>query len=394
MADTNAPRRFFLANNGCERRKLEAQKTVDYLTANGYEEAKNPEDGDLIVYLSCAADEKSEVVARKAIVELEAKKSSKAKLVVGGCLPAINPSFLEGIGDIKTLGPQSMGELDTFADNITVPFAKISEPTRISLPIYKGPRMEETWDDVALETGAATESDAARRYDAFKRSSDIIRIAHGCLSACSYCAIRTATGMVVSREMGEIVAQIRELYGKGSKRFTLTSEDTSAYGLDIGTTFVELLARIEQIADDLEVTVQAANPRWLYQQLPALKTLLSGRKFLRHMVVPVQCASDRLLREMNRQHKIAEAEEVFQALLDAGVEVHTHLIVGFPGETKEELEDMIEFMRRHKRIDYYLNSFSDRPGTQAHRRNDKLPEDEVQARYKHVMDARSTMLTA
>jgi len=385
---TDKPRRFFLANNGCERRKLEAQKTSDYLIANGYVETHTPEDGDLIVYLSCAADEKSEVVARAAISQLDRQKSSHAKLVVGGCLPAINPTFLEGFSDVKTLGPSSMGELDQVLDKVTTPFSKIKEPTRISLPIYAGPKMEESWDDVALDTGAAVESEAAKRYDAFKRSSDIIRISHGCLSACSFCAIRTATGTVISREMGDIIAQMTALVRAGHTRFTLTSEDTAAYGIDIGCTLTDLLARCAAISDEVELAVMAANPRWLYKQLDAIERLLAGRSFLRHVVVPVQCASDRLLRAMNRQHSIAEAVEVFDVFTRAGVEVHTHLIVGFPGETPDELEEMVAFMKQHREIDYYLNAFSDRPGTQAHRRTDKLPEAEVQARYQRVMAAR------
>ena len=405
MTRRTSSKRFYLSNNGCIRRKVDAQHAVDFLTDNGLTEVEDPAQADLLLFFSCAADDGSETVAREAILDLERHRRPSARIVVGGCLPAINPDFLEGVeGVAEAFGPTAMGRLGELVDEPTVPFDAVAEPTRVSAPIFaeRGLRLRREQlsglagdvSDAEEAVAAPTKSPAAARYERFKRSSDILRVARGCRSECAYCCIRSATGRLRSRPVHDVVRQLAGLVAAGQTRFTLTAEDVGAYGLDIGTDVAGLLGAISSPAAEVELALMAFNPRWVVPRLEALASALTKGPRVRFAVVPIQATSDRLLASMRRGYTVANAEELFDTLHrhGAGMQVHTHLIVGFPGELPSEVDDTIRFMRRHPEVDTWIYPYNDRPGTISSKRTDKLAPHEVRARYAAVARTREELL--
>lgn len=393
---------FFMSNNGCIRRKLDAQHALDFMVANGYQEVDDAEHAEVLFFFSCSADDVSEAVAREAVRELDGRRSPSAKIVIGGCLPGINRPFVRSVPDVFILGPASMNLLDDLVDPLVVPFHQVPEPNRISAAIFAEHGLSIGRHAAAVRIGDETmqsilavpvrPSPAEQRYEAFKRGSAVLRVARGCLSTCAFCCIRSATGRLHSRPLDAVESTYRLLLGKGQRRFTLTGEDLGAYGLDIGEDVTTLLSMLASGPREVELALQALNPRWIVPLLGSLEELLALRPFVRHAIVPIQATSDRLLREMRREHTVADGERVFDALERAGTQVHTHLIIGFPGESPKEVDGMVQFMRCHPNIHYYVYPYNDRPGATSVRRDDKLPSGEIRQRFSVVMAARNELV--
>lgn len=401
--ENNKYMRFFISTNGCIRRKIDAQHAVDFLTYNGLKEVENIENADIILFFSCAADNVPEAIAREAIQDLDQRRNPKTKIIVGGCLPSIVPDFLNSFENIETLRPAEINRLEELINKGEDQFKKVPVPTKVceSILAERGLRLtkkkfkgipDNGVDEQDL-TNIPSFSIAATQYDEFRGESDILRISSGCLSKCAYCCIRAATGRLKSRTPIDVMEELNSIMVKGQSKFTLTAEDVGAYGLDIGTNISKLLAKIFSESPEVELSIMTLNPRWVMPQIDALISVIKDGLKVRHVRVPIQAASNRLLKSMNRGYCVADVERIFDSLQELGVQLHSHLIVGFPGELKSEVDDMIRFIQCYPNVDYHIYSYNDRPGAISTKYPDKINTQEAQSRYNAVLLARELTLT-
>lgn len=388
---------FFITNNGCIRRKIDAQHIVDFLLQNGFKKIDKPEDADLLFFVSCAADNVAEEVAINAIYDLAKKRKKHVRIYVIGCLSKINPDALNKIKEtVFFIGPNEMNNLDSHFPNLEFSFKGIPEPYRISKEIFNQEGLIFDRKDIRKEflINPFNENkfnlNQEAKYEEFKSRSNIIRIAKGCLSSCRYCCIHQATGKLISRSLNSIFEQFKNILLDGSRHFTLTAEDSGAYGLDIGTNFPKLLNGIAEIDNNIELAVNAFNPRWIIPVLDELDKVINDTHILRHIVAPLQSGSDYVLSKMGRGHSIADGIrffEMFEKYKDE-IQVYTHLIVGFPGERPSDVDDTIRFINKFPNIHYYVYPYNDRPGTISSKLTNKLSNIEILNRYKLVTEVK------
>ena len=166
-----------------------------------------------------------------------------------------------------------------------------------------------------------------------------VRISKGCNSRCTYCAIKNAVGPLRSKPLGEIMEEFNLAIGEGYKNFRLVADDVGSYGQDIGSNIVDLLNRVYAYQYDFKLIWDDFHPIWLIQYFPDLFNIFSQYpQKIGYLGFPVQSGSDRILQLMNRGYKAADVKECLLALNEALPEVDTtsHVLLGFPGETKED----------------------------------------------------------
>lgn len=341
---------------GCTRNSQNDDRFRDFFRANRCELVDRAEAADIVVVSTCAYDSFMERISLRTIRELQACMQAGARLVVSGCLPGINPTALGEIFDGAVVGARSYEKLNELID-AQVPIEEIAEPIGVF-----------------------------RQYA-------IVSISSGCRSNCSFCAIRFAIGSTKSRAVGDIVADVREGLRRGHKKFLLNSDDSGAYGMDLGISVAELLEKVLAIPEDFQVYISTLNPQWLTRLFPKLERLLRSPK-IEGMTSPVQSGSDRVLRRMRRWYTVEDYKRCIRTIRagNPGMLIRSSIIAGFPGETEEDHAmnlDLVEAMA----FDYAaIFSFSERPGTRITTELPRVPEDVIarrRAELEAAVEARS-----
>jgi MiaB/RimO family radical SAM methylthiotransferase len=372
----NTLRTFYIASNGCIRRRLEAQRVVDFMLANGYSQVSDGRNADYLLYFACAACSQDEEMAKRAIERMVERGGAESKLILGGCLIKTCHDYCHSLSQLRgVLLPGRLDEIETMVRG-TTPMSSIPRPTRVTSVQHDEPG----------EKAEPLKNEIDGGLQAFRRTCETVVICQGCLSACSYCCIRFSTGRLESTPISEITGTCRELYKRGSKRFVLTGEDTGAYGIDLGTDLLQLVRAVSSIGPAVEIAINSMNPRWMCSKVDKIERLLQDTVSIRHVHIPIQSASDRMLAAMNRKYSVGGVRRLFDVFRSFGedCQVHTHLIVGFPGETSQDLEDTIRFIREYSDIHYSAFPYSDRPGTASFECKQKTPSPMIWERLKKI----------
>lgn len=349
-------KKIFIFAEGCKRRLLDAKRVHDYLLKNNYVLADKPEDADIILLFTCAASEEAAKYALSRVKELQ---KYNAELIVTGCLPAIEKEKLDRIFGGKRISTKDLDDLDSlFPEN------KISYRTIDDANIY-------IWDltvnnskrklrrflrkipllvDMYIKTKDYIFEALFDRHSIFhqmvsKSKTYCIRISWGCLSKCSYCVIKKGVGVHKSKSLNECIKEFKDGLGKGYKNFVLTADDTGAYGLDIGSSFTEILDEITKILGDYEISIRATNPNWVVKYIDELEEIIKRRK-ITIFDIDIQSGNSRILKLMNRYSDIDKIKDALKRLKNSfpDLSLSTHIIVGFPSETKEEFIDSLNFV--------------------------------------------------
>jgi threonylcarbamoyladenosine tRNA methylthiotransferase CDKAL1 len=181
---------------------------------------------------------------------------------------------------------------------------------------------------------------------------EIVPLSTGCLGACTYCKTKHARGELGSYETEAIVGRIKSVIAEGVKEVWLSSEDTGAYGRDIGTNLPALLRSITAALPEEGVMLRVGmtNPPFILDHLDAVAECLNRSQVFGFLHIPVQAGSDHVLEKMNREYTCAEFERVVDFLTAKvpGVTIATDIICGFPGETDEDWEETMNLVRKYR----------------------------------------------
>jgi len=215
---------------------------------------------------------------------------------------------------------------------------------------------------------------------------EIIAINTGCLNQCTYCKTKHARGELGSYPPEEIVARAKQSFEEGVVEIWLTSEDTGAYGKDIGVTLPKLLWQlVEVIPRGCMMRVGMTNPPYIQEYLDDMAKVLNHPRVYSFLHIPVQAASNAVLNDMKREYTIQDFKHTVDFLKDRvpRLTVATDLICGFPTETEEDFLESLELVKHYKFPSLFINQFFPRPGTPAAKMK-RVPTDEVKERTRRV----------
>lgn len=320
--------RYHIETYGCTANRGESRQIERTLRDGGHHRADGPEEADVAILNTCTVVEKTERNMLKRAKELEDKT---ADLVVTGCMALAQGEAFEEAG------------VD----------ADVLHWDQVPNAVLNGECPTTTPDTEPVLDGVI----------------GILPIARGCMSDCSYCITKKATGKIDSPPIEENVEKARALVHAGAKELRITGQDTGVYGWEQGERKLHvLLERICEIDGDFRVRVGMANPKGLHGIRDELARVFAENEKLYNFIhAPVQSGSNAVLGDMRRQHQVREfvdVVETFDSTLGHWT-LSTDFIVGFPSETDEDYRQSLALMREVRPEKINVTRFSKRPGTDA-----------------------------
>ncbi|XP_057331761.1 threonylcarbamoyladenosine tRNA methylthiotransferase [Microplitis mediator] len=357
---------IYLKTWGCTHNSSDTEYMAGQLAAFGYQLTEEKDKADLWLLNSCTVKAPAEDHFRN---EIEAGQKNGKHVVVAGCVPQGAPKtgFLKGL---SVIGVQ---QIDRVVE-------VVEETLKGNTVRFLGQKKE-----AGRKIGGASLSLPKVRRNPL---IEIIAISTGCLNQCTYCKTKHARGQLGSYPPEEIVARAQQAFEEGVVELWLTSEDTGAYGRDIGTNLPELLWKIiEIIPDDCMMRVGMTNPPYILEHLEEISRILNHPRVYSFLHVPVQSGSDQVLVDMKREYSRAEFQQVVDFLNDKvpGVTIVTDIICGFPTETDKDFAETMSLCIKNKFPSLFINQFFPRPGTPA-AKMPKVPTKLVKRRTKELSD--------
>lgn len=351
---------------GCQMNEHDTEVMAGLLESIGYSSAESTAAADLIVINTCAVRRKPEEKVGALLGKLKALKEKKKglTLAVGGCM-AQQP---EAAAYLKKRFP--------FVDLI---FGTHALP-RLPLLLEQASRRRTTLVDIEEHDGSRTGLPVrrARRFQAW------LPVIYGCNNYCSYCIVPYVRGRERSRPMEEILTEARTLAEQGCLELTLLGQNVNSYGLDRPEKydFADLLAALDRVDGLARIRFMTSHPKDLSPRL--IEVLRTGRKICEHFHLPAQSGSNRILELMNRRYTREHYLELLETIREAvpGAAITTDLIVGFPGETKEDFTATAELVEKARFDNAFIFAYSPRRGTKAAELEDKLTRAEKNERLQ------------
>ncbi|MGD8942645.1 MAG: MiaB/RimO family radical SAM methylthiotransferase [Desulfobacterales bacterium] len=378
---------YFLASAGCPRRAVDSQKIADYLETNNIKYTQDVKKADLIIVSTCAALKSREDLSKTAVTWYQEQKRQDAKIVVAGCLGKINPAVKKEFAEVVFISPREIDALDDMIAAKT-PFKDIPDPNQIgSFPLFPDKRERQAKGDRLN-----------RRLDLAYEKEELftLRIATGCLGNCSYCAVKFAVGQLESKPLDTIVTEFKSGLDQGFENFVLIAGDVGCYGVDIGISVVELLSALFAVEGSYKIIIKEFNAQWVVKYFDELLHLFKRHyEKIDYIVVPVQSASNRILRLMKRPYTIEDVKKYLNIIKSEvpGLQISTHIMVGFPGETEEDFKRSIDFIKEYEFPFVDIYAYDDRPNTAASQIADKVPQDIIDERVHAVKKVQKQILT-
>lgn len=351
---------------GCTHNSSDSEYMAGQLAAYGYNLTDHREKADLWLLNSCTVKAPAEDHFRN---EIESGKNAGKHVVVAGCVPQGAPKtgFLEGM---SVIGVQQIDRVvEVVEETLKGNTVRFLGQKKIS-----GKKIG----------GASLSLPKVRRNPLI----EIVAINTGCLNQCTYCKTKHARGELGSYPPEQIIERAKQAFDEGVCELWLTSEDTGAYGRDIGTSLPELLWKlVDIIPDDCMMRVGMTNPPYILEHLEEISKILNHPRVYSFLHVPVQSGSDEVLNDMKREYLKSDFEKVVNFLQDKvpGVTIATDIICGFPTETEDNFEETMNLCKQYKFPSLFINQFFPRPGTPAARMV-KVPTQQVKQRTKKLSD--------
>jgi ribosomal protein S12 methylthiotransferase len=381
---------------GCPKNLVDSEVMMGMLSQAGAELTKNAEDADVIVVNTCSFIESAQRESVNTILEMARHKTDgrARKLVVAGCLvERFRDQIRKNIPEVDAV--VGTGELSGILAASGMAPAATSFPFNILNSRPEGDAREaqgrfsrENWDGAVADLPNYLYDDATPRILATPGYTAYIKIAEGCDHPCTFCIIPQIRGKFRSRRFESVVAEAERLAQAGVREITLIGQDTTCYGEDFGLkdglpTLLEKLAGIEDLR---WIRFLYAYPNKITGRL--LETIAAHPKICSYIDVPLQHASPSVLKRMKR----GGGAEVFYRSIEKmrstipGLTLRSSFIVGFPGETEAEFEELCDFVRQVEFDWMGAFGYSDQEGASAYTLEKSLSAREIERRRKQLMD--------
>lgn len=308
----------------------------EFLVRNGYEVTSKADEAEVHLVNTCGSDASQAELTWHALQTI-AQKAPGSEVVVTGCLVSIDPKRLAGelrpFASTARLDPRHMAGLDQIFGAPHIAYADVQPTLRHE---YQGNDFASRWHHIVASTG--------------------------CFGTCQFCAIRRATGRPKSRTIDSILEDVRRGLAEGTHDILLVSTDLSAYGTDLGTDIVDLVAAVTTEPGDVVYAGESFEPTLFLRHFDALLPWFASGRWA-YVGLPIQSGSRRVLAEMERTYDPAEVVDAVRRLKAAapGLVVRTDLLYGFGDETDEEFQASVEVSRVFDLPSF--NAYQPRPGT-------------------------------
>eukprot|EP00249_Psilotum_nudum_P018945 c27031_g1_i1 orf=161-2134(+) len=350
---------IYLKTFGCAHNQSDSEYMAGQLSEYGYKLSEDPDDADLWLINTCTVKSPSQAAMETLI---RRGKDARKPLVVAGCVPQ-GSRDLKDLDGVSIVGVQQIHRVVEVVEE-TLKGHEVRLLRRTSLPALDLPKVRKN------------------------RFVEIIPINVGCLGACTYCKTKHARGHLGSYPVAALVERMKSVIANGIKEIWLSSEDTGAYGRDIGTNLPTLLhALVAELPKDQSVMLRVGmtNPPYILQHLQDIAMIFQHPCVYSFLHVPVQSGSNSVLHAMKREYTVGEFRLVVDTLLKLvpDMQIATDVICGFPGETDEDFEATMELIREYKFPQVHISQFYPRPGTPAARMK-HLPTSVVKKRSRQL----------
>lgn len=360
---------FCVTTFGCQMNARDSEKLRGILNQIGYEEAEEDE-ADFVIYNTCTVRENANTRVYGRLGQLKPRKKQQPHMMIGLCGCMMQEP--EVIAKLK----KSYSFVDIiFGTHNIYKFAEL-----ICERYEAGKMVVDIWED----TDKIVEDLPNERKYAFKSG---INIMFGCNNFCSYCIVPYVRGRERSRKPEAIIREIERLVKDGVSEVMLLGQNVNSYGktLDEPITFAEILRRIEKIEGLKRIRFMTSHPKDLSDEL--IEVMASSEKICKHLHLPVQSGSTRILKKMNRRYTkesyLELAEKIKKAVPD--ISLTTDIIVGFPGETEEDFQETLDVVRKVRYDSAFTFIYSKRTGTPAAAMEDQIPADVVKDRFDRLL---------
>ena len=354
---------------GCQMNARDSEKLTGILEKVGYQVIEE-ENADFVIFNTCTVRDNANqrVYGRLGVLNGYKRKNPKMKIALCGCMmqePAVTQKIKESYRFVDLIfGTHNIFK---FAELINATF----ENKGMVIDIWK-------------DTDKIVEELPVERKYPFKSG---INIMFGCNNFCSYCIVPYVRGRERSRKPQDIIKEIENLVADGVVEVMLLGQNVNSYGknLDEPVSFAQLLQEIEKIEGLQRIRFMTSHPKDLSDDL--IEVMKHSGKICRHLHLPLQSGSTRILKDMNRRYTkeqyLALAEKIRREIPD--IAITTDIIVGFPGETLEDVEETIDVVKKVKYDNAFTFIYSKRTGTPAAAMENQVPEDVVKQGFDKLL---------
>ena len=364
---------------GCSKNLIDTEIVIGHFKNNKYEIESNPEKSEIIVINTCGFIESAKEEAINTILEMAEYKNRKCKyLIVMGCLvqryydelikelPEVDLFIKIDEYDTMWRKIEKLIKEDSIEISTTYTSKKITEIKPLPMPTSK------EFNERVVTTGT---------------NFAYLKIGEGCSNRCTYCAIPYIRGPFVSRKIEEILEEAKTLANKGIKELIIIAQDTTKYGIDIygESKLAELLQKLSEIPEIKWIRFLYTYPEGITDEL--IQTVKNNEKICKYFDIPVQHISNPVLKRMNRRTNKEQIENLISKLRKEipDVTLRTSLIVGFPGETVEDFNQLSEFVEKAKFDKLGAFMYSKEDGTPAAKLLGQIHSNTKKSRYNKIM---------
>ncbi|WP_077610803.1 tRNA (N6-isopentenyl adenosine(37)-C2)-methylthiotransferase MiaB [Clostridium sp. Marseille-P2415] len=360
---------FFTQTFGCQMNSRDSEKLQGILEAIGFAEADS-EEADFVLYNTCTVRENANqrVYGRLGYLNSLKKKNPHMMIALCGCMMQEE----EVVAKIKKsyrfvdiiFGTHNIFKLAELMDERL-------EEKKMVVDIWQG-------------TDRIVEDLPAERKYPFKSG---VNIMFGCNNFCSYCIVPYVRGRERSRSPKDILEEIKRLADDGVVEIMLLGQNVNSYGKTLETpiTFARLLAQADEVEGLERIRFMTSHPKDLSDEL--IEVMKNSKKVCRHLHLPLQSGSSRILKAMNRKYTKEQYLELVEKIRTAmpDISLTTDIIVGFPGETEEDFQETLDVVRRVRFDSAFTFIYSKRTGTPAAKMEEQVPEDAVKDRFDRLL---------
>lgn len=354
---------------GCQMNAKDSEKLMGIAKTIGFTEAEN-ESADLVIYNTCTVRDNANqhVYGRLGVLNGLKRKNPYMKIALCGCMMQ-EQSVIDKIKKSYRFVDLIFGTHNIF---------KFAE---LIVYMYEN---KEMIIDIWKDTQQIVEDLPTDRKYAFKSG---VNIMYGCNNFCSYCIVPYVRGRERSRNPKEIIREIEKLSTEGVKEIMLLGQNVNSYGknLESPISFAQLLQEVEKIDGIERVRFMTSHPKDLSDEL--IEVMKNSKKICKHLHLPLQSGSTPILAKMNRKYTkesyLILAKKIREAIPD--ISLTTDIIVGFPGETKEDVKETMDVVRQVEFDNAFTFIYSKRTGTPAAAMENQVPEEEVKENFQELL---------
>ena len=386
LATVDKKKKYSIITYGCQMNFSDSEVVSSILNSNGYQSSDNYINSDLILLNTCSIREKAEITIRKKLESFKKlkKKNTNLKIGVLGCMAErLKEKFLieEKIVDL-VVGPDAYRDIPNLLEEVEI------GNSAVNVILSK----DETYDNIDPS-----------RLDS-NGISAFVSITRGCDNMCTFCVVPFTRGRERSRDPKSIIKEILKLNNDGYKEITLLGQNVDSYlwyggGLKkdfknaselqkkSSLSFSKLLNLIAHNFKNMRIRFTTSNPQDMSEDV--LNVMAKHKNICKHIHLPVQSGSDKILRLMNRKHTVRDYKELIgnikKIIPDCGI---SHdMITGFPNENDDDHKMTLELMDYVKYDFGFMFKYSQRPGTSAYKKfDDNVPEKIKQKRLEEIID--------